>query len=171
MIELFRRGCLLVVAGLATPAIAPAAAGGDCERILASDLPYAMRGPTVTIMDTTHREGVATFEVTRGEPTKVIVKIGPNEEPAVQLAYKGIFPTRSVVLKSNQVTEYDYATSIADALTPGAELRYTRVVKLNGEVSSTETGVAHVGERGSRAIGEWLPPRSSRTRRPRAPPP
>jgi hypothetical protein len=96
--------------------------------------------------------GLLGFRVTRGDPVKVVQMIEPGDDPTVELSFKGILLTQSINLRSKQVTDYEYS-SIEGKLAEGTELRYTRLVKRDGVLTSTETGIAHIGERSTRLVG------------------
>ncbi|MFI5012602.1 MAG: hypothetical protein ACHQAY_09655 [Hyphomicrobiales bacterium] len=125
----------------------------DCETILSTRQPFIMRGTTFAMIGTASRSATASFLVTRGDETKIVQMIGPQNDPVVEQWFKGVWPMRMTVLKTQETTTFEYAL-LEDDLKPGAELHYTRVLKKNGEILSAETGVAHVGEAGTRMIGD-----------------
>jgi hypothetical protein len=125
----------------------------DCQAILSSQDPFVMRGTSVALVGGSTRSTAMEFRVARGDETKVTLTIGQQTEPVIEFSYKGVLTTRIMVLRTKEVTEYEYA-SIDGALTPGTEMRYARVAKKNGEVASAETGLLHIGEAGTFMIGD-----------------
>ena len=141
-----------IVLTLALPTLSARAA--DCDGLLSSKAPVLMRGSSVTIWKGTVKPGLASFRITRGEdPVRVTEAIGSESEPSLELLIKGILITRTTNLKSKQAIDYDYP-SIQGVLTTGTEMRYTRLVKQGGELASTETGIAHIGETSLTQVGD-----------------
>jgi hypothetical protein len=124
----------------------------DCEGILASPSPVLLHGSSLVIFGGTVKANLVSFRVTRGDPASILQLIGPGNDPVIELSFKGILATRIVNLKSKQVTDYEYP-SVQGTLTEGSELRYTRLVKRDGVVASTETGLVHIGQKSEKLVG------------------
>jgi hypothetical protein len=136
-------------------ALLPAAGHAeDCDKIIASKASLLMRGSSVMIFKGAMRPGLVSFRIMREEdPIRILETVGSDSDPAVELLLKGTLLMRSTPLKSKQSLDYEY-TSVEGTLTAGTEMRYTRLVKLAGEVKSTESVVSHIGETSVKQLGE-----------------
>jgi hypothetical protein len=150
------RGLALRSTFAALALFSPAAArAADCEAILSSQQPYVMRGTSIAISGTVTRSTVMDFRVTRGDQTTIAVTAEPQTEAGIEFVYEGVWLVQTTLLTSKEVTRYEYS-SRDGTMTPGTEMRYTRVLKKNGEVTSAETGLMHIGEAGPRTVGDCM---------------
>jgi hypothetical protein len=150
---IFRRGRLTALSLLLASLVAPAHAE-NCDRILSSKDPILLRGSSVTLFRGAVKPGLIAFHILRGEDSvKVLQMTGTEAEPVIEARLKGVLVTHWTNLKTKQAIDYEYP-SVEGSLTEGTQMRYTRVLKQNGEAKATETGIIHIGERGVMRVGE-----------------